>query len=126
MLLFLSLFVVFACEKPILEEPENLLERNKMIEMMIDIHLAEAAFQSRRYQDSLFLNATSADFYYSVLQDHQVADSTFEKSFVYYASNPKKFEKMYQDVMNKLNEMEQEYSGRQTDELDLGTPRKKE
>lgn len=123
--LLVLVFSVFACEEPILEKPENLLSESKMIEMMVDIHLAEAAFQSRQFQDSLLRNSTSADFYYSVLSDHQVVDTVFEKSFVYYASNPKRFEKMYQDVMNQLNEMEQEYSGRKNEELDLGTPEKR-
>ncbi len=121
---FLLLLGMAACEESIVEKPENLLKREKMIEMMTDMHLAEAVFQSRRYQDSLIERTTSADFYYSVLEEYNVADSVFEKSFVYYASNPREFEKMYQDVMNKLSEIEQEYSGRKKEELDLGTPGK--
>ncbi|HKJ78260.1 MAG TPA: DUF4296 domain-containing protein, partial [Prolixibacteraceae bacterium] len=96
-----------------------------MIEMMVDIHLAEAAFQSRRVQDSLVENSSPTDFYFSVLNDYQVPDSVFVKSYVYYASMPKNFEKMYQDVMNKLNELEQQFSGRKVEELDLGVLKKK-
>ena len=47
-----------------------------------------------------------------------------EKSFVYYASDTKKFEKMYREVVNRLSEMEQEYSGRKKEELELGNPAK--
>ena len=119
------LLVMVGCEEPIVEEPENLVKREQMIEMMADMHLAEAVFQTRRYQDSTIERTTSADFYYSVLEEYNVTDSVFEKSFVYYASFPRQFEKMYQDVMNKLSEMEQEYSGQKTEELDLGTPKKK-
>jgi predicted DNA-binding transcriptional regulator len=63
--------------------------------------------------------SSSANFYYSVLDKYQVPDSVFEKSFIYYASQPKKFEKMYRQVMNQLNEMEQEFSGRSNDILEL-------
>lgn len=92
-----------------------------MIEMLVDIHLAEAAFNTRRFRDSTVENSSSLNFYYSVLDKYQVADTVFENSFIYYASQPRKFEKMYRQAMNKLNEMDQEFSGRrlEPEELEL-------
>ena len=55
-----------------------------------------------------------------MLAKYHVPDSVFEKSFVYYAANPKNFEKMYRQVMNRLNELEQEYSGRKNELLEFG------
>jgi hypothetical protein len=121
---FILLIITVSCENPIVEKPEILIKKDKMIEIIVDAHLAEATFNMRRNQDSLVMKSSSTDFYYSVLKDHQVTDSVFEQSFVYYASFPKQFEKMYQDVMNKLNEIEQEYSGRKNDLLELGTEKK--
>jgi hypothetical protein len=118
-LLFFSLFWIVSCDKPVVEKPENLIKEDKMVEMLKDIHLAEATFSNRRYQDTLLSKSSSANFYYSVLDKYQVSDSVFEQSFIYYASQPKKFEKMYRQVMNKLNEMEQEFSGRSNDILEL-------
>lgn len=101
------------------EKPENLIKEDKMIEMMVDIHLAEAAYRARHLQDSSLVNSTSEDFYYAVLEDYQVADSVFENSYIYYASFPRNFEIMYQDVMNRLQELEQEYSLEPSDELNF-------
>ena len=117
----LLLLLAVSCDEPPIEKPEHLIKQDKMIQMMVDIHLAEATYMNRRSQDSLVRESSSADFYYSVLNEYQIPDSVFEKSFVYYASTPKKFEKMYREVMNKLNEMDQEYSGRQNDLLNFGT-----
>ena len=89
-----------------------------MIDMLVDMHIAEATYH-RMLNDSLFKDKTSANFYYSILDKYQVPDSVFEKSFVFYASNPKNFERMYQDVMNKLSKMEQEYSGRKNELLEF-------
>lgn len=125
LLLFVLLFTAVSCDDPVVEKPENLIKRDKMIDMMVDMHLAEATYQARRYEDTLLTNSSSTDFYYSVLQDYEVPDSVFEKSYVFYASKPKDFEKMYQDVMNKLNEMEQQFTGRKAEELDLGKMKKK-
>lgn len=90
-----------------------------MIDLLADIHLAEATFNARRHRDSLLMKSSSADFYYSILDKHQVPDSVFEQSFVFYASQPRKFEKMYRQAMNKLNEMDQEYSGRSAEQQEL-------
>ncbi|MBW6534752.1 MAG: DUF4296 domain-containing protein [Mariniphaga sp.] len=118
-ILLFSFMAFFFCSKPVVEKPELLIQENKMIDMLADFHLAEATFNARRHRDSLVMKSSSADFYYSILDKHQVPDSVFEQSFVFYVSQPRKFEKMYRQVMNKLNEMEQEYSGRKTDPQEL-------
>ncbi len=115
-ILLLTVFAFIACDDSVVPKPENLVKEKQMIEMLVDIHMAEATFSKFRH-DSIMKNNSSANFYYSVLDKHQVPDSVFEKSFVYYASVPKDFEKMYRKVMNQLNEIEQEYSGRKEDLL---------
>mgnify|MGYP003733514351 FL=1 len=119
-LVVLSIFIVVSCDEPPVEKPENLIKKSKMVEMMVDIHIAETTFNSRRYEDDWVKNSSHTNFYYSILEKYEVPDSLFEKSFIYYASFPKDFEKMYRLVMNNLNEMEQEFSGRKNDLLDLG------
>lgn len=117
--LFLLVFVVVACDKPVVPKPKNLIRHDKMIDMLVDIHLAEATYNRYRY-DTTMRNLTSTDFYYSVLQKYETPDTVFEKSFLYYASEPKNFEKMYREVMNRLSEKEQQLSGRKQQKLDLG------
>jgi hypothetical protein len=114
-LLFMGFLAFLSCSKPVVEKPEMLIEEDQMIDMLADIHLAEATFNTRRHRDSLVMKSSSADFYYSILDKYQTPDSVFEQSFVFYASQPRKFEKMYRQAMNKLNEMEQEYSGRNSE-----------
>ena len=118
-LLSFFMFWFISCDKPVVEKPEKLINEEKMIEILKDIHIAEASFTNRRYQDTLLSKSNSANFYYSVLDKYQIPDSVFEKSFIYYASQPRKFEKMYRQVMNNLNEMEQEFSGRSNEILEL-------
>lgn len=118
-ILFFSFLAFISCSKPTVEKPEILVHEDQMIEMLVDIHLAEATFNTRRHRDSLVMKSSSANFYYSILDKYQVPDSVFEQSFVFYASQPRKFEKMYRQAMNKLNEMEQEYSGRKTEPQEL-------
>jgi len=109
---------LIACDKPYIEKPRGLLKEKKMIAMLVDIHLAEATFNHMRY-DSIVRNSSSVNFYHSVLEKYEVADSVFEKSYVYYAADPKNFENMYREVVNKLVEIEQGFSGRKLDELEF-------
>ena len=118
-LILLFIFLVFvACDKLPVEKPENLIKEKKMIDMLVDIHIAEATFNHMRY-DSIIKKSSSANFYYSILEKYEVPDSVFEKSFVFYASVPRDFEKMYRKVMNQLSEIEQDYSGRKEELLEL-------
>lgn len=118
-ILLILLLTVFSCSKPVVEKPEVLIHEDQMIDILVDIHLAEATFNTRRHRDSLVMKSSSANFYYSILDKYQVPDSVFEQSFVFYVSQPRKFEKMYRQAMNKLNEMEQEYSGRKAEPQEL-------
>ncbi len=117
-IIFFSAFLL-SCSKPVVEKPEKLIHADKMVNMLVDVHIAEAAFNNRRVRDSLVMKSSSVDFYYSVLAKYEVPDSVFEKSLVFYASQPRKFEKMYRKVMNKLNEQEHEYSGRKVEAKEL-------
>ena len=119
-ILLFILIAIVSCENPPAEKPKHLIRESKMIDMMVDVHLAQAVFANRHNVDSLLKKTTATDFYYSILDKYNVPDSVFEKSFIYYASSPKKFEKMYRKVMSKLNEMEQEYSDRPNERIDLG------
>lgn len=120
--IFIFILLVFAfvsCEEGVLPKPENLIKEKQMIEILADIHLAEATFTQFRY-DSAKAHSTSADFYYSILDKYQIRDSVFEQSLVFYSSTPKEFEEMYRKVMNKLSALEQEYSGRKEELLQFG------
>ncbi|MFV0589797.1 MAG: DUF4296 domain-containing protein [Draconibacterium sp.] len=117
-IVLLLVFVAASCDKPVVPKPEHLIKESQMIDMLVDIHLAEATYTKFRY-DTLMKDNSSVNFYYSVLDKYNVPDSVFERSFIYYASVPKNFDKMYRKVTSKLSEMEQELSGRKQDELEL-------
>jgi len=118
LILITFFWAYISCDKLPVEKPENLIKEEQMIDMLVDIHIAEATYRHMQF-DSVIRNSSSSNFYYSILDKYQIPDTVFEKSFVFYASSPKQFEKMYQDVMNKLSQIEQEYSGRKNELLEF-------
>ncbi len=118
-LIFL-LLLFSGCDKTVYKKPKNLIPEKKMIDILVDVHLAEAMFQNRQFKEEDIKKLKSEDYYYSVLKKHSVADSTFEKSLVYYGGFPKELEKMYSKVLDKLHLMEQKYIEKGNQPVDVG------
>lgn len=119
-ILILLLLTALACSDPVVQKPAKLVSRDDMIDMLTDIHLAESIFQSKRYTTEELSRFKESDFYYSVLKKHKVADSTFEKSLIYYSSKPKEFEKIYTRVLNRLTQMQQKLTDKEQSPVDIG------
>jgi len=121
---FISIFLlmilacgIFSCKEKDIPKPKHLLSKKKMVEMLADIHLAQAITQHQRdISDSLKLSST--DLYYSVLAKYKVPDSIFVRSVIYYSSNPRLYEKIYNDIINMLKGMEEEPAEHQ--EINVG------
>lgn len=77
--------------------------------MLYDIHLYEAYAGQYRFEREI-TELESKDLYYSVLEKHGVADSVFAESVVYYSSLPKVYERIYQQVVDRLNMLQEEAS----------------
>lgn len=108
---------IFSCQEKDIKKPDKLISKQKMVEMLADVHLAKSLFQ-QQYEIPDSLRLSSVDLYYSVLDKYEVPDSVFLRSLVYYSSIPKEYEKMYLDVINVLKEMEKDPS--EQEELNLG------
>jgi len=116
----LTLLLLHAsCKEDMSEKPPHLISRDKMVNILVDIHMSDAAYQTRRYTNERFKIYSESDLYYSVLKKHQLADSVFETSLIYYSSKPKEFEKIYTRVINRLTLLEQEESKKSKQPVDL-------
>ncbi|HCR90955.1 MAG TPA: hypothetical protein DIW50_10960 [Prolixibacteraceae bacterium] len=116
-LLAVIFFAAFSCKEKDIPKPDHLIGKSEMIQMLADVHLAKAISQ-RQYDMSDSLKLSSTDLYYSVLAKYNVPDSVFVRSVIYYSSHPKEYDKMYNDVINILKEMEEETAKPQ--ELNIG------
>jgi ubiquinone biosynthesis protein COQ9 len=96
------LAVVFSCkEKKGFPQPDDLIGEKQMVEILTDMHISQAYFDNFRFENKL-KREESDTLYYSVLNKHGVSDSTFANSVVFYSSMPKIYEKIYQQVIDRL------------------------
>jgi hypothetical protein len=86
--------------------PRNALEKEKFIEVMIDVHLAEAIYNERQrlQMDTLFSDA----LYRSVLEKHKVNAKDLEATILYYSRHPKEYDKIFNEMLSRISEQTEE------------------
>ncbi|GAA4384323.1 DUF4296 domain-containing protein [Hymenobacter koreensis] len=104
LLLLLGLFT--QCGRP--EEPTppaKLVPQDKMVALLIDIHLLEARVEAASMQaDSAraLFNQQLKDIYWR----HEVEEDVFRQSYQYYAVHDKDLEQLYATVIDSLGQRE--------------------
>lgn len=87
--------------------PENVLSHNKMVDVMVDVHLAEAILRDKRISGDDVGKMTN-DYYRKIFDEHNITPQKFDTSFAYYEKHIEKFNEVYRDVLVKLNKMQRE------------------
>ena len=83
--------------------PENLISEEKMVQILKDMHIAEAIINSGvQNTDSSF---TPDALYNGIYAKHQVNKEDFDNSVSYYSSTPQLNVLLYVDVVNALSEL---------------------
>lgn len=92
-------FLLFSCSQEI--APEGILGEDKMVTVLIDIQLTEGMVSS------LPISYDSSQVLYKLMErdvflKHQVTDSVFTKSMLYYLEDAAKMDRMYARVIDSL------------------------
>ena len=99
-ILFLALVVVFvSCKDDIIKKPNNLIEKERMVNIMYDLSILEAIkYQSPAAIEKYKINPTQY-----ILRKYKVDSLQFAKSSMYYAADYKEYKKMYEQVSKRLD-----------------------
>ena len=95
--------LVFACSNN--SVPKGILSAKKMIPVLVDIHLAEGIY-GQKYMQKITRENYQEDLYLSVIKKYKLDQKVFEESVLYYGKHPDKYKPVYDEVLNRLNEME--------------------
>lgn len=109
-LLFLfSVFILMmSCSsKKNKDAPENLLSKENMVSVMMDIQLADAAINLSNYGQGNYPN-DKQKLFTEIYSKHKITQKQFEESFTYYVEHPEDFQKIYDDVISGLSKKQAE------------------
>ncbi|MEI7525632.1 MAG: DUF4296 domain-containing protein [Mariniphaga sp.] len=100
---FIFLILAVACSTG--NAPKGILTEKQITTVLVEIHLAEGIY-AQRYTDKITRENYQEDLYLSVLKKMKIDQKVFEASLLYYGKYPEKYKPVYDEVLNRLNEME--------------------
>ena len=96
---FLIVLSIFAsCKKEVVKTPENLIEKEKMVNIMYDLSILEAIkIQNPSSLDTFEINSSKY-----IYKKHKIDSAQFAQNNIYYAADYKEYKKMYDQVKMRL------------------------
>lgn len=90
--------LLFSCNEKLIKEPEHLIPKEKMVEVLKDMAIANAA----RSTNIALLRENDIEPTTFVLKKHGIDSVQFVQSDTYYASLPSEYESIFKSVEEKL------------------------
>lgn len=95
---FLGLMLLVSCAEKVVEEPENLIPKEKMTEILHDLAILNAAKSGARNK----FNESGIDVMEFLYEKYGIDSTQFSQSDLYYASLPLEYQTIYQEVEARL------------------------
>ncbi|MEO5910851.1 MAG: DUF4296 domain-containing protein [Pelobium sp.] len=93
-----TVFFFASCKED--SAPKGIIEKEKMVSILKDMHITDAYFNQVSSVDTILMQANSR---YNYIFKKYNSDSTkFSKSLVYYSKEPKVLNKMYDEVIAQI------------------------
>jgi hypothetical protein len=115
LLIFLSFFMtstIVSCSGDASEKPDQVLDEKEMVDVLVDVHLAEAVLTRIRGKGENVEELTDA-YYQKVFEKHEINKKIFDTSMYYYQQNLGEMDEIYEQVITELNKMEREQEQKQ-------------
>jgi len=107
----LSLLLLILSCKPEKEQiPADVLPKDKMVEILVNVHLVEGSIALQRLT-GVQLDLLASKKYDSLFMAEKVPVTNFRSSYDYYLDHPKDLDDIYQEVVNQLSTLQGKYSG---------------
>ena len=97
-LFFILISLIFSCNEEVVKKPENLIEKDIMVDVMYDLALLEAI----KYQSPNALQAHKINPDEYIYKKYKIDSAQFVQSNMYYASDYKEYKKMYDQINSRL------------------------
>lgn len=91
-------------------KPRNAIERDKFVDVLVDVHLVEGLHRDRlRFKmDTL----QSSALYLAVLDKHGITQEQMYITTMYYSRHPREYDRVFSDVLTKISILIEENDAR--------------
>ena len=102
-LLLLLILPFGACHKEVGITGKEFIERDVLVDILVDIHLADGVTNDRIFHRKFEVD--SIDVLSPILEKYEVSRQKFDTTIIVYTRNPELLDLVYNDVLIKLNVM---------------------
>ncbi len=95
------LICLLSCQEEKESVPKDVLERDEMISVMVDVEIAQALL---RFNLSRLDTLNQEQVFNTIFIEHQISEEEFNASLTYYSQDPKVLEGLYVDVVTAISE----------------------
>nr|WP_262914622.1 DUF4296 domain-containing protein [Pontibacter vulgaris] len=93
---------MLGCQKQTPKPPENLVTKEKMVQILADVHEAEARIESKmNYPDTAMMTFNHAQKL--ILKKHGVSEKKFRDTYDYYLEHLVEMDKLYEIIIDTLS-----------------------
>ena len=100
-------------------KPDYFIKKEKLVPLIVDLHLADAIFTSRGIIDMNIEEIDSAAYYQTIFDKYNVSRIAFDSTMEYLTARPKKMDVVYEEVLTELSKMEAEAAELRDKELEM-------
>ena len=93
-------FIILGCQSG-MQKPEDLIPKNKLINILVDIHIHDAVISDLMRKDLLVKQAIP-EYYDQVLSEYQITKEQLESTLDYYSIKKEKLTMVYEQVVDSL------------------------
>lgn len=103
-IVFLLIVVLLSSCIKKFKTPDYVIPHDKMINIIIDLHITDGLLTVNNVRRNLAKD--SIRYYNAIFSNYGYTRSDFDTSIYYYSENIDEYDKIYEEVLNRLNEME--------------------
>ena len=96
--ILLTFFIITSCDSEI---NEDIVNKEKMVKILIDMHLAEEAIENLSFNKDT-LEALFARKEQEILDKYSISEELYRKSYSYYFFEPEELDKVYAIMLDSL------------------------
>ncbi len=115
-LILLIVFSLFSCKNN-KETPDYVIPFDDMVDIIVEIHITDGLLTSNKIRKQLAIQ-DSTNFYNTIFENHNYTREDFDTSLYYYSKNINQYDLIYDEVLNKLSEIQSNIIVKREEEID--------
>ena len=112
--LFSFLVVATSCNEKAPQKPGYLIDQEKMVKVMVDMHLVETAHNLKLLPPDTTDQAYNETFE-RIYITHEISKADFDSSLFYYSTQTEQMNVIYDKILEQLYELESEVNAHHSD-----------